>query len=307
MLEYIVRRVLWSIPVMLGVSLITFVLMHLAPGGPWDVISTKVVRPEVKQAMARTFGLDKPFHVQYINYILSAVRGDLGPSYSDTRSVAKVIADEFPLSAAFGSAALVIGVLSGIAFGLLSAFRRNGLIDRIGALLVTVSIAVPGFVLAIFLILIFAVNLHLVSVQFQRDRWQSWILPLFLLSIHMFALMTRLVRSTALDILGEDYIRTAHVKGLTRLLVWRRHVLRNALLPIMTLLGPLAANLLTGSFIVESIFGIPGLGRTFVSSIVNRDYPLVMGTTLFFAALLIAFNLLVDLSYLWIDQRIVFS
>jgi ABC-type dipeptide/oligopeptide/nickel transport system permease component len=118
-------------------------------------------------------------------------------------------------------------------------------------------------------------------VQFQRNRWQSWILPLFLLSIHTFALMTRLVRSTALDILGEDYIRTAHVKGLTRLLVWRRHVLRNALLPIMTLLGPLAANLLTGSFIVESIFGIPGLGRTFVSSIVNRDYPLVMGTTLF--------------------------
>jgi ABC-type dipeptide/oligopeptide/nickel transport system permease component len=298
MLKYILRRFLWSIPVMLGVSLITFVLMHLAPGGPWDVISTKVVRPEVKQAMARTFGLDKPFHVQYINYMLSAARGDLGPSYSDTRSVAKVIADEFPLSAAFGSSALVIGALSGIAFGLLSALRRNRLIDRIGAI---------SFVLAISLILIFAVNLHLVNVQFQRDRWQSWILPLFLLSLHTFALMTRLVRSTALDILGEDYIRTAHVKGLTRLLVWRRHVLRNALLPIMTLLGPLAANLLTGSFIVESIFGIPGLGRTFVSSIVNRDYPLVMGTTLFFAALLIAFNLLVDLSYLWIDPRIVFS
>src|SRR6266851_4112839 len=219
MLDYIARRLLWSIPVMIGVSLITFALMHLAPGRPWDVISSKIVRNEVKQAFARKYGLDKPFQVQYINYMLSAAHGDLGPSYSDTRPVAKVIADEFPLSAAFGSAALVIGVVSGIVFGLISALRRNSLIDKIGALLVTLSTSVPSFVLAIFMILIFAVNLHLVSVQFQRNRWQSWILPLFLLSIHTFALMTRLVRSTALDILGEDYIRTAHVKGLTRLLV----------------------------------------------------------------------------------------
>jgi oligopeptide transport system permease protein len=304
MAPFIFRRLLWSIPVLLSVSLITFILMHTVPGGPWDMLSSKPLPADIKAAIAKKYGLDQPLVVQYLDYAAGALRGDLGPAYSDTRSVRQIIASDFPLSAAFGGAALIIGIVTGVAMGTLSALSRNRLLDRIGMFIVTIGIAVPGFVQAILLILLFGLTLHLVPTQFQRNHWQSWILPVVLLSLRVFALATRFTRGAALDSLSEDYIRTAHMKGLPQGLVLRRHVLRNALLPMATMIGPLAADLLTGSFIVESIFGIPGLGSAFVTSISSRDYPLLMGTTLFFSVLLILFNLLVDLSYSVIDPRI---
>jgi len=234
------------------------------------------------------------------------VRGNLGISYDDPRSVNAIIAQDFPVSAAFGLTALIIGLAAGIPLGVLLALRKDSPLDRLGTVLVMVVVSVPDFVIAIVLILVFAVNLHWLTVQFQRGRWQSWVLPLLLYTLPVCALVVRLVRAATLDVLGADYIRTARMKGLTDRIINRRHILRNALVPIVTLAGPLAANVLTGSFIVESIFGIPGIGRAFVTSVVSRDYPLLMGVALFYAALLVFFNLLVDLGYTLVDPRITY-
>jgi oligopeptide transport system permease protein len=308
MFSYILKRVFWSIPVLFSVSLITFFLMHLVPGGPWDgKHSDRPISKNTQQALAEKYGLDKPLIEQYINYIGSAIlRGDMGISYDDPRPVTRIIAQEFPISAAFGSVALIIGVIIGIPIGLISALHRNSVLDRTITIVITIIISLPSFVVAIILILTVALQFHLTSVQFYRDHWQSWMIPLGLLTIRIFALVVRLMRPGTLDILGSDYIRTAHMKGLPNYLINSRHILRNAVLPIITLLGPLAADVLTGSFVIESIFGIPGIGRTFISSVLNRDYTLLMGTTLFFAFILILFNLLVDISYAAIDPRITY-
>jgi oligopeptide transport system permease protein len=281
-------------------------LMHLIPGGPWYcLVVPRPLPPAAMQAFIKQYGLDQPLYIQYLSYMWQAAHGNLGLSCG-TQSVNQIIADGFPLSAAFGTGALLLGVLAGVPFGVQSALRRNSWLDRAGTLVITVIIAIPGFVLAIFLLLTLAVNLHIGQVIFKSYKWQSWILPLIVLTLPVFAMMVRFTRTATLDTLGEDYVRTARMKGLPEPLITWRHVLRNALLPVVTLLGPLAADLLTGSFIVEWIFAIPGLGRAFVESIVNRDYPLLMGATLFYAVLLILFNLLVDLSYAIIDPRIAY-
>ncbi len=312
MYQYVLRRILWTIPVLLAVSLITFTLMHVMllviPGGPCNPDnSPRPIPVAAQQACEKEYGLDKPLYFQYIQYIGNLLHGDLGVSTSDSRTVNTIIADDFPVSAAFGLGALIIGLGLGIPLGLYCALKRNSTLDRVCTSVVTLIIATPNFIFAILLIILFAVNLHVFYVLFARDRWQSWVLPLSLLAARIAAFMLRFIRGSVLDILNSDYIRTAHMKGLTNGVIYFRHVLRNALLPLFTLLGPLAADLLTGSFIVESIFGIPGLGRAFVTSIVARDYPLLMGVTLFYAVLLIAFNLLVDLSYQIIDPRITYG
>jgi len=303
-MAYALRRIVWSIPVLFIVSLATFVLMHIAGGGPWDcAISNKFLAPATKQAIMRQFGLDRPMPVQYVEYISAALRGDLGPSYCDPRTVNRIISDSFPVSAAFGLAALMVGLGVGILAGLYLALHHNSQVDHIIIAILAVGTAIPSFVVGIALIVILCINLHLFSIAFECDDWRTWVLPLVLLSIRTVTLVVRFTRAAALEVMHEDYIRTARMKGLPEGLIIRRHILRNALLPVLTLIGPLAADLLTGVFIVESFFSIPGLGYTFVTSITKRDYPLLMGVTLFFSVILIACNLLVDISYTVIDPR----
>lgn len=248
--------------------------------------------------------MDKPLPQQYIEYIAGAVRGDLGPSYSSTRTVEQIIGDGFPLTATLGLIALSVAIVIGIPLGIMAALRHNGFLDHISMFFVTLGISVPNFVLALALIILMSVVLHLLPTQFQRDNLQSWIMPAVILSLGPTALLLRLTRSATLEVLSEDYVRTARAKGLPAIAVNGRHVLRNALIPVVTLLGPLTAGLITGSFVVEAIFGVPGIGRTFVTSVTKRDYPLLMGTTLFYTLIIVMFNLLVDLTYSFIDPRI---
>ncbi len=304
MLAYIIRRVLWLIPVFIAVSLITFALMHLTPGGPWDTATPRAVPQAVRDAIKAKYGLDKSLPQQYIDYIWKALHGDLGPSFSSSVPVSQQIAQGFPLTASLGLAALFVSIIIGIPLGLIAALRHNGLVDQISVFIVTMGISVPSFVLAILMIVIFSVVLRILPYQFQRDQWQSWILPVFILSLAPTALMLRLTRSTALDVLNEDYVRTARAKGLPASTVNLRHVLRNALIPVITLIGPLTAGLITGSFVVETLFGVPGIGRQFVQAVNKRDYGLLMGSTLFYTLIIVVFNLAVDVTYSFIDPRI---
>lgn len=304
MLGYIVRRVLWLIPVFVSVSLITFILMHITPGGPWDTATARAATPAVKAAIKAKYGLDQPLPIQYVDYMWKAVHGDLVPSFSSNVSVTSQIEQGFPYTAALGMSALLISMLIGIPLGMLAALRHNGFIDQLSIFVVTLGISVPSFVLAITLILMFSVVLHVLPFQFSRTNWQSWIMPVLILSLGPIALFVRLTRSSTLEVLSEDYVRTARAKGLPSGVVNIRHVLRNALIPVITLLGPLAAGLITGSFVVETLFGVPGIGKMFVASVNKRDYGVLMGSTLFFTLIIVFFNLLVDLTYSFIDPRI---
>ena len=307
MLKYVTRRLLWSIPVLLAVSIITFVLMHLMPGDPWSGCGQRACPPEIKLLFEEHYGLSDPLIVQYLRYMSHAIRGDLGPSFFDTRSVNRIIAEGLPVSAAFGLCALIAGVVVGIPVGIMLALRRNTRMDHFATALIAASISVPNLVIGVGLILLFVVKLRLLLQIYDPDDWRTWVLPFILLWIRMLAVVIRFTRAAALETLDQDYIRTARMKGLTDVVIHMRHILRNALLPIVTLLGPLAADLLTGVLIVEKIFSIPGLSTYFVDSINSADYPLLMGVTLFFAVVLIACNTLVDVSYAFIDPRIALS
>jgi ABC-type dipeptide/oligopeptide/nickel transport system permease component len=230
--------------------------------------------------------------------------GDLGPSFFDTRSVNRIIGEGLPVSAAFGLCALVAGLVVGIPLGIALALRRNTWFDHVATLLIAASISVPNLVIGIGLILLFVVKLRILLQLFDSHDWRTWILPFVLLWLKTLVVVIRFTRAAALETLDQDYIRTARMKGLPDTAIHMRHILRNALLPIVTLLGPLAADLLTGVLIVERMFSIPGLSTYFVDSIMSIDYPLLMGVTLFFAAVLIVFNTLVDISYAFIDPRI---
>jgi ABC-type dipeptide/oligopeptide/nickel transport system permease component len=308
MLAYVLRRLLWSIPVLFAVSIITFVLMHLVPGDPWNGCGHRVCPAGVKDQFDQYYGLDKPLFIQYVTYMSHAIRGDFGPTFGGSgRSVNRIIGEGLPVSAAFGLSALVAAIIVGIPLGIILALRRNTRLDYIATLLVAASISVPNLVIAIGLILVFVVKLRVLLQIFDQNDWRTWVLPFVLLWIKLLGVVMRFTRAAALETLGQEYIRTAHMKGLPDSTIVFRHILRNALLPIVTLLGPLAADLLTGVLIVERTFSIPGLSESFIASITSGDYPLLMGVTLLFAAILIAFNLLVDLSYAVIDPRIALS
>ncbi|MHB8629797.1 MAG: ABC transporter permease [Aggregatilineales bacterium] len=304
MLGYIIRRILYLIPVFIFVTLITFVLMHTVPGGPWDTATAKPASPAIKNAIKAKFHLNEPLPQQYIEYLWEAAHGDLGPSFSESRTVNQVIAQGFPYTARIGLIALFLALVIGIPLGVLAALKHNSIIDQISLFLVTIGISVPSFVSAIAAILIFSLVLNLLPFQFQDGNWSSWIMPAVILALAPMALMVRLTRSATLDVLGEDYVRTARAKGLSSFTINIRHVLRNALIPVITLVGPLTAGLITGSFVVETFFGVPGIGRMFVQSVEKRDYGQLMGTTLFYTLLIVLFNLAVDLTYSFIDPRI---
>ena len=301
--KYLIKRVISALITVFLVSFITFFLMNMVPGGPFT--SEKAPSEAVLQAMNEKYGLDKPLIVQYKNYMVNLVQGDLGVSYKmqKNRPVMDIIIDMFPTSAKIGAIALLLTLLVGIPIGSVSAYHRGQWLDSLLMLLTTAGIALPSFVIATGSMIIFGVKLEWLP-TFGLGSFTSYILPCFALSFYPISYVARLTRSSMLDVIHQDYIRTAQAKGLPHHKITFKHALRNSLIPVITYLGPLTAGILTGGFVVESVFNIPGLGRYFIQSISNRDYPLIMGTTIFLATLVVMMNLLVDLAYKFVDPRI---
>jgi len=302
MSAYIIKRVISAIVTLFLVATLTFFLMYLVPGGPF--LSEKAPSQQTLKALEEKYGLDKPIGIQYVNYMKRLIRGDLGTSLKMRgQEVNDIIKTRFPVSAKIGLLAVVIAIFVGIPMGSVAALNRGKWFDRLIMFLSTMGIAIPGFVVATVLMFFFGVRLHILP-TFGLTSPLHYILPVAALAFYPTAYISRLMRSSMLDVLGQDYMRTARAKGLSQFKSLFKHALRNAVLPVVTYLGPMLANILTGSFVVEKIFTIPGLGSQFVGSITDRDYPLIMGTTIFLAFLLITMNVIVDIAYKIIDPRI---
>ncbi len=302
MLNYLIKRIGNSIIVLWVVMTVTFLLMHAIPGGPFT--AEKSLPPAVKANIEARYKLNDPLLTQYKDYLANVVRGDLGPSFKYVgRSVNDIIAESFPVSLELGLESIFLALLVGVPAGVLAAYRRSRWPDRAVNLLTTLGVAVPSFVLSALLVEFFAMKLGWLPAA-MWNSWASRILPSVALAAMPMAFITRLTRSSMLDVLGQDYIKTAKAKGLSTGAVLFRHALPNALIPVVTYLGPMAAGILTGSFVIETIFAIPGLGSYFVTSIYNRDYTVILGITLFYSAIVIFMNMLVDLIYPLLDPRI---
>jgi oligopeptide transport system permease protein len=300
--KYIIRRILWMALVLFAVAFITFSLMHLVPGGPWD--KEKALAPQVVENLNKKYGLDKPFIVQFGNYIWNAVRGDLGVSYTyQDRNVTDIIMQGFPITATLGIISFFMAILIGIPLGVSAALKQNSIIDYFSVVFATIFASIPGFVLGLLLMIIFSVWLH----WLPTGGWgsiQQMLMPAFALAALPAAYIARISRASMLDVVRQDYIRTARSKGLAERIVLTRHTMRNAMIPVITVAGPELAALVTGSFIIESVFSIPGIGRLFVQGVFQRDYGLIMGTVLFYAFMVAVVNLIVDILYAVIDPRI---
>ncbi len=302
MSKYIVRRVLWLLLVLLVVSFITFVLMHLIPGGPWD--REKALAPQIVANLNAKYGLDKPFVVQYGNYVWGLLHGDLGVSYSyQDRGVTEILMQGLPKTATLGLTAFVLAMLIGIPLGMAAALKQNSAVDYASVLFSTMFASIPGFVLGSLLIIVFAVTWH----WLPTGGWGSvrqLIMPAVALAALPAAFIARITRASTLEVMRQDYVRTARAKGLLERIVLTRHILRNSLIPVVTIAGPEFATLVTGSFIIENLFSIPGIGRLFVQGVFARDYGLIMGSILFYAFVVALINLVVDILYGAIDPRI---
>jgi len=303
MIKYVIKRLFAAIITMILISIITFALMKLVPGGPF--LSEKAASPSVTKALEAKYGLDKPVVEQYLTYMKGVLKGDLGPSLKKRgRTVSSIIAAGFPVSANIGGISMVVSVLLGVPLGSIAALKRGKWQDNVILVAATTGISVPSFIIASILLVTFGVANQL---TFGIGRAAHYIMPVISLSFLPTAYIARLIRSSMLDVMGQDYMRTARAKGLSQSVILFKHALRNSILPIITYLGPALAYTLTGSFVIERIFTIPGLGNEFVSSIINRDYPMIMGTTLFLSALLILMNVVVDIIYKIVDPRINFK
>jgi oligopeptide transport system permease protein len=305
MISYLIRRVLWIIPVLFAVSIITFTLMHAVPGGPW---AAEKSLPEATEARLNAkYGLDQPIPIQYVNWVSDLVQLDLGPSYKyRDRTVNDIIADGILVTVQLGLMAFALSVILGIPLGVISALGHNRWPDYLSTSISIVGIATPSFVAAIVLILVFSVFLH----WFPTNGWKgpdTWVLPTVALSLFPIAVIARYTRASMLEVTRKDYIRTAQSKGLHDRAVVSRHMIRNALIPVVTILGPILAFLVTGSFIIESVFSIPGIGRFYVTAIAQRDYGVLMATTIIYAFAVAFLNLVVDVLYAYIDPRIRYS
>jgi oligopeptide transport system permease protein len=304
MLRFILARLLQTIPVLFVVATLTFFMVRTVPGGPFD--AERAVPEAVKREIEAYYGLDKPLLQQYVDYLGRLVRGDLGPSlrFAD-RTVNETIATTFPVSLQLGGMALGIALLLGITAGVMAALRPNSSLDYIASGLSMTGICLPTFVLGPLLILVFALQLQWVNASgwFEgADR----VLPALTLGIVYAAYVARLTRGGMLEILSQDFIRTARAKGASKARVVFRHALKGGLLPVVSFLGPAAAGIITGSFVIETIFQIPGLGRHFVTSAFNRDFTMVTGIVVFYATLIIFFNLLVDIVQVWLNPKLKF-
>ena len=305
MTGYLIRRVLWIFPVLFAISLITFMLMHTVPGGPWD--REKPLPRSVVERLNAEYGLDDPLPVQYLRWAGGILTGDLGPSYRyRDRTVNDIVADGIGTTAQLGVMAFLLAVLVGVPLGMIAALRHNGLPDYAATLVSIAGIATPSFVLAMLLVLVFAVTLR----WLPTHGWEgpsSYVLPTVALAGYPIAQIARYTRASMLEVTRKDYVRTAYSKGLRERTVVSMHMTRNALIPVLTILGPLLAYLVTGSFIVELIFSIPGIGRFYVSGIRERDYGLIMAMTMLYAVVIAVLNLVVDVLYAYVDPRIRYS
>lgn len=303
MAGYLIKRVLMALLALLIITCVTFVVMNLVPGGPF--LSEKAPSPEVLAALEAKYGLDKPLGEQLVNYLKDLLHGDLGVSFrmQKNRPVTTIIGEMFPISAKVGVFAVLNAVILGIPLGCLAAYNRGKPIDSILRVIMTLGISIPSFVVATLLLVLFSVNLKILPGT-GLASWKNYLMPCFALSFYPMCYIGRMTRSSMLDAINADYIRTARAKGLPSRRIIFKHALRNSLIPVVTYIGPMTAYILSGGFVVEKVFSIPGLGRYFIQSILNRDYPIIMGTTIFLAAFVIIMNLLVDVLYKVIDPRI---
>lgn len=300
MSKYIVKRILLAILTVFIISLITFFSMNAIPGGPFN--SEKAKSPAVMEQLEARYGLDQPLIVQYKNYMVNALQGDFGVSLKTERPIADIIGESFPVSAKLGLLAALVAIIFGVVLGSIAALMRNKWPDRIIVFVITLITSMPSFVIATLLLYFFCMKLGLVQ-AFNADGSMT-VLPVLALSLSPMAYITRLTKTSMLDALGQDYIRTAKAKGVQQLKIIFVHGLRNALIPVITYVGPMIGGILTGSMVIESIFNIGGLGSKFVSCITNRDYTMIMATTLFLAVIMVFANLITDIVYKFIDPRI---
>jgi len=303
MAGYVIKRVLMALLALLIITCLTFLMMNAVPGGPF--LSEKAPSPQVLAALEAKYGLDKPVSVQLWNYLKDLLHGDLGVSFKmqKNRPVTTIISEMFPVSAKIGVFAILNAIALGIPMGCLAAYYRGKPIDSVLRVVMTIGISIPSFVVATLLLIIFSVSLKLLPGT-GLSSWQNYLMPCFALSFYPMCYIGRMTRSSMLDAINADYIRTARAKGLPTGTLIFKHALRNSLIPVVTYIGPLVAYILSGGFVVETVFSIPGLGRYFIQSILNRDYPIIMGTTIFLAAFVILMNLAVDILYKVIDPRI---
>lgn len=303
--KFIFKRILSILITMFLVCTITFVMMHAVPGGPFT--GERNLPPKVLEALNKKYKLDDPLIVQYWDYLKGVVTFDLGPSYKkDGVMVTDMMMQGFPVSARLGAVTTLIIIGLGVPLGIFSALKRGRWPDYVVTVLATLGIAVPTFVLGTLILYIFGAKLGWIP-TFGLDNWKNYIGPAVSLSGFSLAFVLRLTRSSMLEVLGQDYIRTARAKGLSWGKVIGKHALKNALIPVVTYIGPMIAGIMTGSFVTEKIFAIPGMGKFFVEAISNRDYTVIMGTTLFYAAFAAAMILVVDIVYVMLDPRIKFD
>jgi oligopeptide transport system permease protein len=326
MIAYIVRRILWFIPVILAITFATFALVRAIPGGPFDTSGMRAVPDYIIGNLEEIYHLDKPLGTQFAMYIWNALQLDFGPSFNyRTRSVNDLLMQGLPISFQLGIMAMGVGLIIGVPAGIIAALRHNTWADYAATFVAVFGVSIPNIVLGPMLILVVAVWLDLLPVaQWGAVRpehyivypwipkptiqyFQHAIMPVLTLGSGISAQIARLTRASLLQVVRQDYIRTARAKGLSERLVVIRHALKNSLIPVVTVLGPLFAALVTGTFVVEQIFAIPGMGRHFVASIGQRDYPLITGATLVYAVFLVISNLLVDITYAWLDPRITYD
>ena len=324
MTTYIIRRLFWSIPVLLALLLAVFLLMHAIPGGPFDFAGDKSLPESTVRNLERLYGLDKPLHEQFISYLTAIIfHGDLGPSFRQRgRTVNDIVGESFPISAQLGIMAIGLALLIGIPAGIVAALNHNRTPDYVASFLAILGVSIPALVMGPLLYWLFALKLGWLPVALWGAEppfilgfipipttkfIKHAILPVLALGTGLSASIARLTRASLLQVIREDYIRTAKAKGLRERLVIVRHALKNSLIPVVTVLGPMFAAVVTGTVVIEAIFGIPGMGKYFVQGISNRDYPLIMGVTLVYAVILVVANLAVDITYAWLDPRIRFS
>lgn len=302
MLSFALRRFLSAIPTLLVLLALSFALIRVAPGGPFD--TERQIPAEIQERLNETYYLDEPLWMQFGRYLGGLLRGDFGPSFQyKDYTVTELIAAGFPVSLQLGSLAMLLALLVGISAGTLAALRQNSRVDHIAMGAAMTGISIPSFVLAPILVLVFAVTLRWLPAGGLAE-WRSLILPVVSLALPQIAYISRLTRGSMIEVLRSDFIRTARAQGLPTLEIILGHALKPALVPIVSYLGPATAGIITGSVVIEQIFGVPGLGRYFVQGALNRDYTLVMGVVVFYGVLIIVFNFLVDLAYRWLDPRV---
>ncbi len=303
MVKFILKRLLQAIPVLVTVTIITFLLIHAAPGGPFD--EEKAVPPEVLKHLNERYKLDQPIHVQFYDYLKNALQGDLGPSFKyPGRSVNEIIAAGFPVTFELGCYALLFALLIGVGSGIIASLQPNTCQDYVPMAFATMGICLPSYVLGPLLVLLFGIWLEWLPVAGWELTPGDKLLPSITLGSVYAAYIARLSRGGMIETLSRDFIRTARAKGMPESIIIFRHALRVGLLPVVSFLGPALAGLLTGSFVVETIFQIPGLGRYFVQGAFNRDYTLILGVTLLLASLIVLFNLIADVMIAWLDPKV---